>query len=75
MKIYRFTAPTLSECRHAIALKALPRPVVLWRVFDSLDIAVSTLSSIAECKRKTAIARYADPNASRLFFVLVYKTH
>jgi hypothetical protein len=75
MNIYRFTAPTLSECRHAIALKALPRPVVLWRVFDSLDIAICALSSIAECKRKTAIARYADPSASRLCFVLVYKTH
>jgi hypothetical protein len=49
--------------------------VVLWRVFDSLDIAVSALSSVAEVRRKTAIARYADPAASRLVFVLVYKTY
>ena len=67
------TRKSLTELRETIFLLSLPRPRVLWRVFDSLDAAINSMTHMSEYKRVSVIARYHDPAFSRLMFVLVFK--
>lgn len=73
IKSWRLTASSLSQLRWAIEIKKLPRPIVVWRVFDSLTRAEEALTPMAEWRRKTAIARFYQPGHDRAMFVLIFK--
>lgn len=67
------TSQTLRDLRTSIYLCSLPKPVVVWRVFDTLTLAIASLEPIAEYKRKSVIARYHCPLSPKLRFVLLFK--
>lgn len=73
MPSYYQTAETLGRLRVSVIFLSIPKPRVLWRVFDNLDAATRELEALAEYKRVSMIARYYCPNSPKLRFVLVYK--
>ena len=50
MPSYYQTAETLGRLRVSVIFLSIPKPRVLWRVFDNLEAATRELEALAEYK-------------------------
>lgn len=68
-----WTFDNFSRARVLRALGGLPSIRVDRRVYDTLKLAINSLSQRAEYRRWCWVARYHDERTDRLMFILVAK--
>lgn len=73
MKTLYLECQSLYHARVSREILNWPHFKLITAVYDSLDIAIKSLTPMAQVKRQSVVARYHCPNSDKLRFLLLAK--
>ena len=73
MKTIYIECQSLYHARLSREILSWPHFKLVTAVYDSLDIAIRSLTPMAQVKRQSVVARYHCPNSHKLRFLLLAK--